>query len=470
MKSIFIKSSLWNFSSNLAIRFSSLIIFPILVRYYQKGDLAYFKSLQSLLVIIFNVIPVGLHFLYIKSNTKEEDNWNNLLSFSIISTIFISIILLFCPLDFIFKDISFNPYILKIFLIMLTYMQFLKVILHTILTKRIDFKTISHALMFKQMSLYLFLILFIYIQTNLLALFLSVLFSELLEFVLLLTKRNAHNPFIFNKTLSKITLSHETKMYLTYSGLDQFMIILAIQFPTIFFVTILGPDLAPEIQLPFVLISAPISLILISVSKVIFPYLSNLSTSANYKKVVLKSMKVMTLLILPILLSISFFSNEIVNLIFRENWIYAKFVLRFLPLIAIPELITNPTSSIAILKNKPYINLLYSTTLLIFRISSIYFGYHHFGKFGMVFIYIISEYIVRIIRIFVDFKLLSITFKELIDNTYEAFIFSLSLYIVLYYFSQTNNFYSVIIFLFLAVLYFYFKYKKELFRLYYELK
>lgn len=414
----FVKSSVWNIGANLFVRTLSIITYPFLVRYFLKSDISLFKSLQSFMFILMTIIPFGTNYLYI-SSTKEKRSkrWNLVLLTSLITTLLLVILFSFDNriINFFLKG-SINE-ILKYLLLILPIISFTKTVALTQLTSNMDFKEISIALIIKQLSLYVLIIVLSFTYATYILLILILISTEILESILFLFFCKKQNLRVFPIQKERIfPIDRTSRKFLIFSGLDQIFIVLALQFPTIFVVLVMGSNLAPEFQLALFAIEIPASLISYQVSRVIFPYLSEIRDNKKIRHSLFQIEFIITLLLIPILFTISFFAKEIVCIVFDKTWTNAMLAFSLLPIMIFASAVNNPFTTIAAVKEKPYIPLIYSVLLLGGRLLSIYIGFQYKGFLGALIMFIFTDCIIRIIRLIVDMHLIKMKGFEFIKN------------------------------------------------------
>ena len=252
-------------------------------------------------------------------------------------------------------------------------------------------------------------------------------------------------------------------------GGEQIFSILALHFPSIFVIYVMGKNLAPEFQLPFYAINVPASLIMLSVAKVIFPYMSEIRDDKLMRKTFLSIEFVLTLFLVPILIYISIFHNEIVSLIFEKSWINASFAIQYFPIMVFVNVLNNPFTSIAAIKEKPHIILVYSLSLFIFRMTAIYVGFYLWGFKGSILLFVLFDVIIRLIRLKVDLDLIGmkvihffknikssligglliiflyIIFQLIINNKYISSLCSIAFWGVFIYFSERKRIQNILL-------------------------
>ena len=136
------------------------------------------------------------------------------------------------------------------------------------------------------------------------------------------------------------------------------------------------------------------------------------------------------MILYPVLISISFFSEEIVRLLFDESWSHAVFAVRFLPLMIVFSVLNRPFTPLASIKQKPQFILLYSLSLFLCRMLSIYIGFKYINFNGAIILFVISDAIIRILRISFDMNLIKMNYLNFIENI-KGPIFGSSLLIFL---------------------------------------
>ena len=430
-----ISSSIWNFISNFIIRFLSIITYPFLVRHFFKEDISLFKASQSLILILVTIIPFGSRELFISAPDKfKKKRWK--VTFYVSITIGLILLIIVNLKKNIFGDLFgakykfLNNSIYSLIIIAAT----LKTLLLNLLINKIDFKSISIALLIKQFLLYSLIILFSFLFSFSNILIKTLICVELLEVVILgffVTKNKLrlipekNIELLFDKTVAK---------FVGFLSIEQLFNVLAIHFPAIFVVYIFGKQLAPEFQLPFYAINVPVSLIMISVAKVIFPYMSEIRDSIVIRKTLLSIEFVLTLFIIPILITISLLNQEIISILFKSSWSYAAFAIKYFPIMLFVNVLNNPFTSIAAIKEKPHIILIYSILLFVFRMSAIYFGYLFYGFKGAVISFIIADVIVRLFRLKVDLNLINLRVNKFIYNI-KYNLLSIIIYLGFYFFA-----------------------------------
>ena len=410
----FITSSLWNFVANFIVRVMSIITFPFLVRFFLREDISVFKSFQAFVLILMTIIPIGTNILYLSAPPEtRETRWNLFFYVSLITAILFSIVLLLSDtITAFFLRNQLGGY-LRILLIMLPLLEGIKGIVITKLSSSLDFKGISIALICKQILLYAGIISFAYFNPTLGILLFIVFFSEILELIMLLNHTRQINVSIKPyKEYKKFNLDRTAKKFIAYSGVEQIILTFAIQFPTIFVVIVLGETLAPEFQLPFSAVALPVSLVMNSIARVSFPHYSNLRENEKITNSLFSLLFPVTFLLFPVLIGIHFFAREITYLFFDKSWQMAIFSLQLFPLLMIAYILGIPSTFVSNIKQKPHINLIYSIVLLASRILSIYFGYKLAGFKGTIIFFVAGDVIIRIVRLKIDMRLLTLSLRK----------------------------------------------------------
>ncbi len=428
----FISSSIWNFIANFFIRVIGITTFPFLVRFYLREDIAVFKSFQAYVLMLMAIIPIGTNILYLSvPQDDREQRWNLFFFTSLfVSALFALTLFLFSEIPAFFVEDGNNIRI-NFFMTLVPLVEGCKIILITKLSSIMDFKSISIALIIKQLFLYTSIIFFAYINPVLIILIITVIISEVIELLLLFSK--CHNqkikltPDFYNYTVinnygkrwnllalfkKSLRLDKIAVKYITFSGLEQIFIAFATQFPTIMVVIVLGKSLAPEFQLPFTAVTIPVSLVMRSIARVSFPHFSNLREDEKIISSLFSILFPITFILFPIMVAIHFFAAEISFLFLDSNWSNAVFALQVFPILMLVYMLNMPSSYISSIKGKPYINLIYGIFLFSARILGIYFGYKFGGFTGTVLLFSLGDFIVRFIRLQVDIKLLSLSMKK----------------------------------------------------------
>lgn len=433
----FIKSSLWNLTSNSFVRILSIVVFPFLVRYYSKSDISYFKSIQSLIIILITIIPFGTNFYFVSSpDNYKKTRWNNLLINSSIMTVLL-IGLVFIN-EFTFVDIDFLRIgnISFIALTILLISSLIKSLLITKLSVSLDFKQISISLVVKQIFLYLTVIIIGFLKPEFQYLLMAIIASEILETFLLgyfTIKLKLH--VFFHKNNKLFDFSSLAIRYIGFIGIDQIFNTLAINFPIIYSVSVMGAELAPEFQLSLYTINLPVILVMSSISKVIFPKISQLRDKIKIGELLLTFEYLLIILLLPILIVLSFLSEEIVSLFFNSQWKHAMFAVRYLPILAIVNIFNNPFTTLCALYNKTHILLIYSFTLFIGRLVTLSIGFKNFGFEGAIITFIVIDCLIRLLRLYYDLRLINLNYFDFFKNI-KSIVFSISIALILYFMSR----------------------------------
>lgn len=442
-----ISSSIWNFLANIIVRGLSLLTYPFLVKYYAKADISVFKSIQSFLIILITIIPLGTRHLYISSKKNEKSRrWNLTILLSFSSTLIIFLILLLSKevTNFFFE----RSILSSSFLLILPFIAFIKALYFIRLQSDMFFKEISKALIIKQFVLYSLIIIFSRISPSFISLYFIIIGCELIEVSFLTYYINKKKVRLFDFNIRNIfPLDKTSKKFISFMGVEQIFNILAQHFPTMFVVIILGKELAPEFQLPLFAIAVPSSIIMMSVAKVLFPYFSQLrEDKIGIECKILDIEFILTFLIFPVLVGIIIFSKEIVSCLFNSSWTYAIFAFSILPISIAANVINNPLTSLSLIKEKPQIVLVYSILLFIFRMGGIYFGYQYFGFQGSVVGFVIGDVIIRISRLFVDLIVFELSISKFIMNILPNFALTILIIILFQIFIsfQMNKYISFI--------------------------
>ncbi|MBI9030973.1 oligosaccharide flippase family protein [bacterium] len=408
----FLQSGMWVFSSNLIIRIIALAVTPILARNFPKEDLSVFRSLQSIVLIVFTLLPLGTNLLYISEKKEDREKYWSL--FILVTSI--TAIIAF-PLLYLLTFRSYtNIPLMNLFVILIPISSFLKNIYTAKYTESIMFKAISMSILFRQMTLYSLIILFTYFTGRTIEfLIIAMLVSEAVEVFSLNWFGKSLRSF-FRNFRQKITFDKKAKEFTLYTGGSNTIINLALQLPSVLVLSLLGKNLAVEFQMPLVLVSIPVSLLVMSVTSVMFPFLSNNRENDKMQKIVLNTQYIFYVTGLPICFFMFYFAEELSILLFNPEWKYVAYALKFLAIGTFFNILQNPLSQICLIKNRPKIAFYYAISLLAFRLIGLYIGFYTYGFMGSVVFFVLFDSLVRIIRISIDIRLISLTIGNYLDN------------------------------------------------------
>ncbi|MDN5353997.1 MAG: hypothetical protein PWQ09_753 [Candidatus Cloacimonadota bacterium] len=394
-----------------------MITYPIIVRNFNKSDISYFKAFQSLIMILIAVIPLGTKQLFISApkNLKEE-RWK----VTFLITISVSLLLILIIninnswiMNILGTQYSFiNSNILTLIILLAS----LKTLFITLLTSKIDFKTISIALIIKQLCFYSAVIVIAFCKKIPGILIYLVIMAEILEVVILALKIYSKRIRFLPKKKVNFFLDKVAVKYISFIGSEQIFNVLALHFPSIFVIFLMGSKLAPEFQLPFYAINIPASLIMMSVAKVLFPYNSEYRENSMMRKTYRTVIFALTFIMVPVLISIFILNKEIVSILFQPDWIYAMQAVRIFPIMIFVNVISNPFSTIPNIKEKPQIMFIYSLVLFALRMSALYFGYTIFGFIGAVVAFTIADAVVRLMKLKIDLQLIEYKILDFLNN------------------------------------------------------
>jgi O-antigen/teichoic acid export membrane protein len=305
----------------------------------------------------------------------------------------------------------------------LVFLATIKTLAITKLSSNMQFKEISIALMVKQIVLYSIIITSSFKLPTLTILFLALFITEVIETcMLLIFMKVSKIQFLPSFDAKVFPIDKVSQKFIFFMGFEQIFNVLAQQFPAIFVVFVMGKNLAPEFQLPLYAVSIPASLIIVSVAKVIFPYISEIRDNEKIKTMLISLEFIITLIILPVLIGISFFSKEIVAILFDKSWTNAVIAFRFLPIMIIANVLNNPFTSIAAIKEKPHIIFIYSISLFLCRMLSIFVGYKLLGFKGAILLFVFFDFFIRMIRLKIDASLVKLKFSKFLLNLKNNFL------------------------------------------------
>jgi len=389
----------------------SIITFPFLVRFFLREDISIFKSFQAFVLLLLAIIPIGTNILYLAApQENREKRWNLFFHVSLIVGVIFSLVILLSDTitSFFIRD-QLGGY-LRLIMVLLPLIVALKSIAITKLSSIIDFKGISIALIMKQLLLYSGIISFAFINPTLVVLLIIIFFAELMELLVLFShSRKMKVSLLPYPNYKRFGFDKTARKFIACSGTEQIILNFALQFPTILVVIVMGETIAPEFQLPFAAVALPVSLVMNSVAKVSFPHYSNLRENDKIKSSLFSVLFPVTFILFPILLGIHFFASEITHIFFDRTWQLANFSLQLFPFLMMAYIIGVPSTFISNIKQKPHINLIYSITLLISRVLTIYFGYKIGGFYGTIILFVIGDMIVRTARLWIDMSLLHLS-------------------------------------------------------------
>ena len=429
----FVKSSFWNLFGNVFARTLSFITIPFVANYYAKSDIAVYRSLQSLLLLIFAIIPMGINLLYLSEGKKTRNKYWNLLILSTSLFGFLFLGVLFFVRNKYFSGV---PWGLPIF-VLISILEIYKVILITGLMADVKFKQITIAMISRQTILNTLLISFAFINGVLPILIGALLIAEFTE-ILILNKFTQKSKKTLNRPILENTcFDNKARKYMLLTGGESLLVNLALQLPNIIVLLIMGKEIAVEFQMPLVLAAVPAVMIMKSVASVMLPYLSNNRDNDKIHNVINHIHYIFIIMGLPIYFAISFFAHEISDIMFNPNWEYAYIGLRYFPIFMTVNILQSPLSGLALLKNRPEIGFIYALSLLVFRLLSLKLGYQYYGFIGAILSFTISDSIIRTIRLLADLKLVNYNFHLFIKNVAKPTILALAAMIscsALYYF------------------------------------
>lgn len=443
----FLQSGMWVFSSNLIIRIIALVVTPVLARNFPKDDLSVFRSLQSIVLIVFTLIPLGTNLLYISEKKEDREKYWSL--FILISSI---TALVAIPILYTLKLYSYNNIpLMAWFIVLIPISSLIKNIYTAKYTESIMFKAISMSILFRQITLYSLIIIFTFISKTIEFLIIALLVSEAVE-VFSLNQFGKNLRGFFKNFRQKIIFDKKAKEFTLYTGGANTIINLALQLPSVLVLSLLGKNLAIEFQMPLVLVAIPVSLLVMSVTSVMFPYLSNNRETERMQKVILNTQYIFFITGFPICFFMFYFAEDISFLLFNPEWVFVAFALKLLAIGTFFNILQNPLSQICLIKNRPMIAFYYAISLLIFRLLGLYLGYYFYGFIGSVVLFVTFDSIVRIVRLIIDIKLISLTFMNYLHNIKLPLITSLVVIIILL--SGTNiNLNTYILFGIMSIVY-----------------
>ncbi len=418
----FLQSGIWVFSSNLLIRIIALAITPILAKNFPKDDLSIFRSLQSIVLIVFTLIPMGTNLLYISEKKEEREKyWSLFLTVSTIVSLLAILVLYFM------KMISYsNVPLFSLFVIIIPISSFIKNIYTTKFTESIMFKELSLGILLRQICLYSLIIIFTFVSRTLEYLIIALLVSEVIEVLLLGNFSRKLNSF-FLDFKKKIIFDKKAKEFTIFTGGANTIVNLSLQLPSVLVLSLLGKNLAVEFQMPLVLVSIPVSLLVMSVTRVMFPYLSNNRELSKIQMIIYNTQYIFFIVGLPICFFMFYFANEITIFLFNPEWTFVVFVLKVLTISTFINILQNPLSQLCLIRNKPKIAFYYAIVLLMFRLIGLYLGYYIAGFKGTVISFALFDSIVRIVRLIIDLKLIEVSIKQYLQNILKPLIVSISL-------------------------------------------
>ncbi len=418
----FIKSSFWNLFGNVFARVLSFITIPFLANYYSKGDIAIYKSLQSVLLLVFAIIPMGINLLYLAEEKSVRGKYWNLLVFttSFFGAVFLGV--LYFLKDRFFAGVPLGGVVFAIIACIEVY----KVFLITRLMGDIKFKQITIAMISRQTVLNVVLISFAFIKSILPILIGALLISEIIEVAMLSYFCNKSGRLLVKPIKQNTIFDKKAKKFMLLSGGEALLVNLALQLPNIIVLTIMGKDLAVEFQMPLVLTAVPAVMIMKSVASVMLPYLSNNRDNKIIHEVINNLHYIFIILGMPIYFGISFFSHEISGFMFNPDWENAYIALKYFPIFMVVNMLQSPLSGLALLKNKPEIGFVYAFSLLSVRLLSLIFGFQFYGFLGAIVAFTLCDTLTRMIRLKVDLSIVSYKMKSLMKNTLKPILLSIS--------------------------------------------
>jgi O-antigen/teichoic acid export membrane protein len=145
------------------------------------------------------------------------------------------------------------------------------------------------------------------------------------------------------------------------------------------------------------------------------------------------------------LVVISLFAKEIVSILFDPTWEYAVIALKFLPLAIAANIVNNPLTSFALIKERPEITLVYSISLFIGRMAGILFGFIIADFIGAVIGYVLLDSSVRYTRLIIDLRLYEIRISKFIINVLPNILTVVIIFVSYYLLSLTANHNKIVI-------------------------
>ncbi len=457
-----VKSSLWIFFCSFFIRIFSFISNPIMARNYPKADIAEFRSLQALILLVFTLIPIGSNLLYLAEKKEFRSKyWNQFISFSVIGSVISIIVLLFISGGMYQKVPMLN---LIVILIPLTLI--LKNIYTTKLTEKIDFKKISLAQMIHHTLNNILIIVGAYTLKSIEILIASLIFTEILEIVVLAVYTKKYTVKLNNNKL--IIFDRKTQNFTFFVGLSTIIVNFALQLPTILAVNLMGSELAVEFQMPLILIGVPVVMIVQAVSKVFLPLFSNNPENEFIQQKIFITQYIYWFVGFSIMYFVWWFAKDITYLVINPEWKNSILALKFFSIFMFINILQNSLSQIALIKNKPSVQFYYSIFLLIGRIISLYIGFKHYGFYGSVIAFTITDSVVRLARLIIDLHLIDVKLVDYLRYVKIPILYCITLISLSYLLASINikEYMSFIIAILLSIFIYAFIDRKKLSELY----
>lgn len=361
-------SFVWNFAAVVFRRIVNIIAIPVIARLVSKEDYGNMQIIISTFMLMAVIRNSGFNDYFIKEADNLDDNFFSVfvntmyLNTLIIAAIFLPAVVIFSY----FSDIS-SIYIYLVLIVVLLLINVGEIAGETYFRQKVLFKNIAIASSIKIFSYPVFTILFLFIRPDLFSLFaafaLSIVF-EIISYFYFLPDSKVFAP-VMKKMKDGFLLQFKERVFCFSVSAGMFISNFNISFPIYLFAYAFSAGHSAQYAISVQLVSMPFSLIIDSLSKVIYPVFIK-QNEEERRKFYFSILKFFPLVLYPMLIWIMVYTEDAVTLFLGNKWIDVVPVVRIVSIPVFFNVISSPLGPVATALGKPHYRVYWSGFSIVF--------------------------------------------------------------------------------------------------------
>ncbi|MGI6394837.1 MAG: oligosaccharide flippase family protein [bacterium] len=415
MRSTISTSFVWNFGAVVFRRVINVIAIPVIARLVSKEDYGNIQIIISTFMLLAVIRNSGFNDYYI----KEADNRGEKFFSMFVNTMYLNTFVLaaiFIPALGIyryFNDVS-STYTYLILIIVLLLINVGEIAGETYFRQKVLFKNIAIASSIKIFSYPLFTIIFLLIRADLFSLFAAFALSivaEIISYFFFLPDSKVFLPDI-KKMTEGFLLQFKERVFCFSVSAGMFISNFNVSFPIYLFAYAFSAEHSARYAISAQLVSMPFSLIIDSLSKVIYPVFIK-QNEEERRRFYLTMLKFFPFVLFPMALWIMIYAQDVVHLFLGEKWLDVAPIIRIVSVPVFFNVLSSPLGPVATALGKPHYRVLWSggSVLLALLLGSL--GLQFGFLWGVAFV-VLARVVTLIIWQVIACKMISLSHFKLV--------------------------------------------------------
>jgi PST family polysaccharide transporter len=355
-------SFIWNFGAVVFRRIINVIAIPVIARLVSKEDYGNIQIIISTFMLLAVIRNSGFNDYFIKEADDRDKKFFSLfvntmyLNTFVIAVIFIPAVGIYSY----FNDVS-SIYTYLVLIVVLLFINVGEIAGETYFRQKVCFKNIAIAGSIKILSYPIFTIIFLLIRPDLFSLFAAFALSivaEIISYFFFLPDNKVFLPDI-KKMTEGFLLQFKERVFCFSVSAGMFISNFNVSFPIYLFAYAFSAEHSAQYAISAQLVSIPFSLIIDSLSKVIYPVFIK-QNEEERRRFYLSILKFFPFILYPMLLWIMIYAEGVVSLFLGEKWIDVVPIIRIVSIPVFFNVLSSPLGPVATALGKPHYRVLWS--------------------------------------------------------------------------------------------------------------